>query len=170
MKKKGLIIAVIAVLFSILITLTGCDGKTEETSSKNANNVKQEQKNPGKEQEKDKFKEGVYDFVPEEEGEEVLKDSVSVEFRNGKITLSDGFAGLVQEGTYKVDGAKIVGTYNSMTYIDHSNGGEYTTKDIKDEFEFYILEDESIRDFVGYGVSLDNVMLKDALYKLRTDN
>lgn len=168
MKKRGLIIAVVAVLFSILITLTGCDDKEEEKIDKN--NIRQAQSSSVEKNKKVEFKEGTYEFVPEADGEEVLEDSLFVEFKDGKITLTDGFAGLVQEGTYEVNGGKIVGTYTSMTYIDHSKGGEYTTKDINDKIEMYILEDGSLRDFVGYGISLDNNMMKDAKYKLSEEN
>lgn len=167
MKKRGLIIAIVAVLFSIMITLTGCDDKAKTTSKEQTHGTNQEQKNPDKEKDKTKFEEGTYEFVPEAEGEEVLEDSLYIEFKDGKITLTDGFAGLVQEGTYKVDGGKIVGTYTSMTYIDHSKGGEYTTEDINDKVEMYILEDGTLRDFMGYGISLGNNMMKDALYKIK---
>ena len=172
MKKSGLIIAIVAVMFSILITLTGCDEKSEENKNNKENLVKKVHTGQQGEikTEKGQIKDGIYTFVAESEDEEMLEESVSIELKNGKIMLSDAFAGLVQEGTYKIDGGKLVGNYYSMTYIDHSNGGEYTTKEINDKIEIYVLSDGSLRDVTGYGISLDNTMCVGALYNLSEEH
>lgn len=174
MKRSGLIVAIVAVMFSVLIALTGCDDKTEENRKNKENiiNKVQTEKQTGEEHkvEKGTLKDGIYTFVAESEDEEMLEESVSIELKDGKIILSDGFAGLVQEGTYKVDGGKLIGNYYSMTYIDHSNGGEYTTKEINDKIEIYILSDGALRDVIGYGISLNNTMCTGALYKLSEQN
>lgn len=170
MKKSGLIVAIIAIMFSVLIALTGCDDKTEENRKNKENIINKVQTGEEHKTEKGELKNGVYTFVAENEDEEMLEESVSIELEDGKITLYDGFAGLVQEGTYKVDGGKLIGNYNSMTYIDHSNGGEYTTKKINDKIEIYILSDGSLRDVIGYGISLNNTMCTGALYKLNEQN
>ena len=137
MKKSGLIIAIVAVMFSILITLTGCDEKSEENKNNKENLVKKVHTGQQGEikTEKGQIKDGIYTFV-----------------------------------TYKIDGGKLVGNYYSMTYIDHSNGGEYTTKEINDKIEIYVLSDGSLRDVTGYGISLDNTMCVGALYKLSEEN
>lgn len=172
MKKTGLIIMVVAVMFSILITLTGCDGKTEKKSKDNVINKIQGGKTDSdqKDPKKIELKNGTYEYVPETEDDEMLVGTLYLEIEDGKIIVFDGFAGLTLEGTYQIDGGKIVGKYTSMTYIDHSKGGEYTTESISDEIEMYILEDGSLRDFIGYGASLNNIMMQDALYRLAEEN
>lgn len=168
MKRKGLIIAVVAVLFSIMITLTGCDEKSNEK-----NNVKpvvkegQTQKNPEKDKDEIALKDGTYEYVADE-GYEELAGNIYLQISDGSIMLVDAFAGLTLEGTYKLEGNRILGEYTSMTYIDHSKGGEYTTEAINDEIEFVIQKDGTLVDFNGYGKSLnpDNIMMKEASYKL----
>lgn len=166
MKRKGLIIAVIAVLFSIVITLTGCDEKTKEKNEvKTMAKTQQEQKKP-EEESKIILKNGTYEYVAEEDYEGLTSGDIYVQIADGNIILVDGFAGLSMEGTYKLEGNRILGTYTSMTYINHEQGGEYTTKAINDEIEFVIQKDGTLVDFKGYGAALGNVMMKDALYKL----
>lgn len=167
MKRKGLIIAVFAVLFSILITLTGCDEKSKEKNNeKPVISEQQGQKNPEKEPKEITLKNGTYEYVADEENEGLMDGDVYVQIADGSITLVDGFAGLSLEGNYKLEGNRILGTYTSMTYINHAKGGEYTTEAINDEIEFVIQKDGTLVDFKGYGAALDNIMMKDALYKL----
>lgn len=154
MKLKGLILVIAVIVFSILATLTGCD----EKSKNNETNDDIEQT------EQIKMKAGIYGYVAT--GEEGLYDGdVSITLEDdGTIAVYDAFAGLGQIGTYKIEGNKIVGIYTTATFIDHTNGGD-TTKEINDDFEFEIIDEETIKDITGYGGSVDHVMMEGALYK-----
>ena len=94
MKKTGLIIMVVAVMFSILITLTGCDGKTEEKSKDNVINKIQGGKTDSdqKDPKKIELKNGTYEYVPETEDDEMLVGTLYLEIEDGKIIVFDGFA------------------------------------------------------------------------------
>ena len=160
MKLRGLILVVAVIVFSILATLTGCDEKAQN----NENQTNEEQV------EQTKLKAGLYGYIST--GEEGLYDGaigVTIE-DDGTIMLYDGFASLCQIGEYTIEGNKIVGTYHEAIYIDHANGGQETTKEINEKFEFEIIDEETIKDLIGYGESFDNIMMTDALYRYNNTN
>ena len=155
MKLKGLILVAGVVIFSILATLTGCDEKAKNNENQN-NNEQVEQT---------KIQYGIYGYVAT--GEDGMYDGdVTVTIgEDGTIMLYDGFASLCQIGEYTIEGNKIVGTYHEAIYIDHANGGQETTKEINEKFEFEIIDEETIKDLIGYGESFDNIMMTDAVYR-----
>ncbi len=184
MKKKGIIIAIIAVMFSLIITLAGCGEKKKETN-KEENTTKATanqttQKDDEKDNEEDKkenkvveeknakIKLGTYDYTPIDE--EDMADSYIELREDNVIILVDSFAGLALEGEYEVKGNKIVGKYTSMQYIDHTAGGEYMTKETDEEIELKIIDETTIQDLNGYGKVLDNIMGIEATYTLHGEN
>lgn len=174
MKNKtvilGIAITLFTVLFTILLTLTGCDDKPKKEEQKNETNVVASSNNVTKDNEskpkKGTIKNGVYKLEISEDEVGLADGDVYVEIEDNIIQVSDGFAMLVQTGTYELKGNKIVGTYTEIEYLDHTTG-EMTTKEINDKLEFELLDDGTrLKDIKGYGESLDNVMLKGSIYKL----
>lgn len=180
MKKKGIIIAIIAVMFSLIITLAGCGEKKEETNkTENTTKITTNQTAPKDEKEEKednkaveeknaKIKLGTYDYNPIAEDD--MSDSYIELREDNVIILVDSFAGLALEGEYEVKGNKIVGKYTSMQYIDHTAGGEYMTKETDEEIELKIIDETTIQDLNGYGEALDNIMGAEATYTLHEEN
>lgn len=179
MKKKGIIIAIIAVMFSLIITLAGCGEKKEETkktenttkSATNQNVQKDEKENKKEnkvEENNAKIKLGTYDYNPTAEDD--MSDSYIELREDNVIILVDSFAGLALEGEYEVKGNRIVGKYTSMQYIDHTAGGEYMTKETNEEIEIKIIDETTLQDLNGYGEALNNIMGIDATYTLHEEN
>ena len=160
MKLKGLILVAAVIIFSILATLTGCNEKAQN----NENQKKEEQTEQVVEQ--TELQTGLYEYVAITEDDGLYDGAIGITLEDdGTIMLYDGFASLCQIGTYTVEGNKITGTYTEAIYTDHANGGAEARKEINDEFEFEIINDETIRDLIGYGASFDNIMMQNAVYK-----
>lgn len=176
MKNKttilGGLLVLFTIVFTILLTLTGCDDKTQEEDKNNTNTVavsNEPDKKTEEKPKKDTIKNGMYKLVITEAEEGLADGDVYVEIEDNIIQVADSFAMLAQTGTYEVKGNKIIGTYTEIEYLDHSTG-EITKKEINDKLEFELMEDGTVlKDIYGYGKSLDNIMLKGATYKLDED-
>lgn len=180
MKKKGIIIAIIAVMFSLIITLAGCGEKKEETNktenttkvttnqTAQKDNKEDKQENNASKEKNAKIKLGTYDYNSIDE--EDIGDSYIELREDNVIILVNSSAGLALEGEYEVNGNKIVGKYTSMQYIDHTAGGEYLTKETDEEIKLKIIDETTIQDLNGYGEVLGNIMGIDATYTLHEEN
>lgn len=164
-KEKLFNLVLTLVLFATLLVLTGCGQKNEEqvveenTQNNTAKNEVVEEK------EESPIKNGRYDMLVENQDEELPDEDIYLEINDNNITLVDGFAQITQKGTFEIKDNKLIGTYNEVEYFDQSTA-DMTTKDINDKIEFEILEDGSLKDNIGFGMTFDKTLYQGETYKL----
>ncbi len=161
-KEKLFNLVLTLVLFATLLVLTGCGQKTEEqvVEENTQNNTVENEV-----VEESPIKNGKYDMVVENQDEELPDEDIYLEINDNNITLVDGFAQITQKGTFEIKDNKLIGTYNEVEYFDQ-NTADMTTKDINDELEFEILEDGSLKDNIGFGMTFDKTLYQGETYKL----
>lgn len=166
MKQKFIILIIVAILTMTLFILSGCgNGKQENTVvEEQVENMQNSIENEVVEEE-NAIKNGKYDIVAGEQNEELPDENIYLEIYDGELKLVDGFAQITQVGTFKIEGNKLVGTYNEVEYLDQSTGS-MTKKEISDELEFEILENGTLKDNTGFGKTFDKTLYQGETYKL----
>ena len=164
--KKGMKIWGVITLFAIiLLSLTACNEETIEpenvTAETEINNVTE----TIPEEEKTTIKNGQYNMDVTEEDISLVDEDIYIEIRDNQLTLVDGFAAMTQIGTFEIKDNKLVGTYHTIEYFDQSTA-EMTTKSINDALEFEIVNENTLKDNIGFALSLDKTLYKDKIYRL----
>ena len=164
--KKGLKILEVITLFAIiLLSLTACNEETIEpenvTTEPEINNVTE----TVSEEEETTIKNGQYNMDVTEEDISLVDEDIYIEIRDNQLTLVDGFAAMTQIGTFEIKDNKLVGTYHTVEYFDQSTA-EMTTKSINDALEFEIVNENTLKDNIGFALSLDKTLYKDKVYRL----
>ena len=162
MKRRILYFLLMIILLISLLFVTGCGQKNEEQNQENIQNTVVEEI---VEEPESPIKNGKYDVIIVYEDETLPDENTYLEIYDSEITLVDEFAQITQKGTFEIKDNKLVGTYNEVEYFDHSTG-DYTKKDISDELEFEILDNDTLKDNLGFGKSFDNILNQGYSYKL----
>ena len=167
--KKGMKIWGVITLFAIiLLSLTACNEETIEpenvTAETEINNVTE----TIPEEEKTTIKNGQYNMDVTEEDISLVDEDIYIEIRDNQLTLVDGFAAMTQIGTFEIKDNKLVGTYHTIEYFDQSTA-EMTTKSINDALEFEIVNENTLKDNIGFALSLDKTLYKDKIYRLANE-
>ena len=167
--KKGMKIWGVITLFAIiLLSLTACNEETIEpenvTTEPEINNVTE----TVSEEEETTIKNGQYNMDVTEEDISLVDEDIYIEIRDNQLTLVDGFAAMTQIGTFEIKDNKLVGTYHTIEYFDQSTA-EMTTKSINDALEFEIVNENTLKDNIGFALSLDKTLYKDKIYRLANE-
>lgn len=168
MNKKIYIVVILIIMMTIL---TGCEnGTQEESKTIEENKVENIQNNniPNnevEEEEKATLKNGKYKMVVQNQNEEIPEEVIYVDIYNGELKLIDVYARITQAGNYEIVGNKLIGQYNEITYFDQ-NTDNMTSKEINDEIEFEIINEETIKDNKGFGKIFNNILYQGETYKL----
>lgn len=183
MKKFFRIITIFLLASCMMFSLSGCGDNEEQSTNEKAKNKDLEVQNSivvsnneiNNNDEKTKINstsvnDGIYYMVLRAEDVELSAGDICLKIENGRILIGNGFAAMTEEGSYEIKGNKLIGHYDTITYLDHSKGGETTEKTINEAFDFDILEDGSLRDNYGFGAPLDNLQYTGRIYKLTEAN
>lgn len=171
--KKLKSIYIVVTLITMMLILTGCRNNTqEENRIIEGNQVENIQNNIAEneviEEEKSSIKNGKYKMVVQNQSEEVPEEVIYVDIYNGELKLIDVYARITQAGTYEIEGNKLIGKYNEITYFDQ-NTNSMLEKEISNELEFEILEDGTLKDNIGFGIIFGEPLYKGEVYKLEIE-
>ena len=168
MKKGMKTLGVIILFVTILLSLTACNQETAEpknaTEEPEINNVTE----PVIEEEEITIKNGQYNMEVTEEDISLVDEDIYIEIRDNQLTLVNGFAAMTQIGTFEIKDNKLVGTYHTIEYFDQSTA-EMTTKSINDTLEFEIVNENTLKDNIGFALSLDKTLYKDKVYRFANE-
>ena len=164
--KKGLkILGVITLFAIILLSLTACNEETIEPENVMTEPEITNVTETLAEEEETTIKNGQYNMEVTEEDISLVDEDIYIEIRDNQLTLVDGFAAMTQIGTFEIKDNKLVGTYHTIEYFDQSTA-EMTTKSINDALEFEIVNENTLKDNIGFALSLDKTLYKDKIYRL----
>ena len=164
--KKGLkILGVITLFAIILLSLTACNEETIEPENVMTEPEITNVTETLAEEEETTIKNGQYNMEVTEEDISLVDEDIYIEIRDNQLTLVDGFAAMTQIGTFEIKDNKLVGTYHTIEYFDQSTD-EMTTKSINDALEFEIVNENTLKDNIGFALSLDKTLYKDKIYRL----
>lgn len=162
-KSKILIIFLVAIILALILVIVYMH--FNNTSKSN------EEKTVTENETTDNVKRGIYNkILNEDELYTMAEGDCYLEIRGNTIMIGNNFACLYQTGTFEVKDNKLIGSYTEIIYLDHTKGGEYTTKEIDEKLEFTILEDGLLKDELGYGYTLWDATTKGELYKFYGEN
>lgn len=165
MKKIVLNILILLLILIISTGLTGCGSKDENSE----NTIENVTNNVSETEQESVIKNGIYNMALTDEDISLAEGDVYLEIKDNSISIYNNFAQIVQEGTFEIKDNKLIGTYTTIKYLDHQNGGNETEKNINDELDFDILEDGSLKDNLGFGKSIGNNLFEGRTYKLERE-
>lgn len=167
--RKIIEIGISIIFIVLLLLLTGCSNKTENTENSVENSIENSINTINEQEQESIIKNGIYNMTLTDEDISLTEGDIYIEIIDSKISIFNNFAQIVQEGTFEINNSKLIGTYTKIKYLDHQNGGKVAEKTINDELSFNILEDGTLKDNLGFGKSIGNNLMEGRTYKLERE-